>query len=279
VQQKPMSRIIQLVELPEAIEHVRSSVVQIRVSDTIIGSGFFVTEQAHVITAKHVLDAAGGQAISVGLVGPSIEDERLTVGNIINSLGADVVAVDAINDLALLRLTKNPFAGELPVLIQMPGGADISSPYGVSSPDLERPADGVAIAASGYPLANDLLITSSGTIASGWISDRDAAELLRSEKPRSHDRAIRYLADLEVNGGNSGGPVFRIDSGEVLGVCVATQNALVMFADQQGGPATVERRPLVYSSGLTIVVPARYVDALLDEHGLVWGAGSGDGPS
>lgn len=31
-------------------------------------------------------------------------------------------------------------------------------------------------------------------------------------------------------------------------------------------------RPLVYSSGLTVVVPAKYVVALLDQHGVQWGA-------
>jgi hypothetical protein len=44
--------------------------------------------------------------------------------------------------------------------------------------------------------------------------------------------ADRYLADLEVNGGNSGGPVYRLTDAAVIGVCVATQTA----------PGSVRRR-------------------------------------
>ncbi len=76
--------------------------------------------------------------------------------------------------------------------------------------------------------------------------------------------ATGYLADLEVNGENSGGPVYRQEDGAVIGVCVATQNAFVDFGDADGGVVFAEGRPLVYSSGLTVIVPSKHVVALLE---------------
>lgn len=172
--------------------------------------------------------------------------------------------------MALLRLQANPFAGETPIPIQI-GDTVITGLHGVCEPDLERPVDGAGVAASGYPLQNSALVTNAGGIASAWLTDREAAALLRLEDPHTRESADRYLADLEVNGGNSGGPVYRVDTGRVIGVCRATQSAPVTFGDEEGGAVIPEGRgPLVYSSGLTVVVPAKYVAKFLDENGLAW---------
>jgi len=102
------------------------------------------------------------------------------------------------------------------------------------------------------------------------LDDKDVAALLQRKDPQSHGSVDRYLADLQVNGGNSGGPVYKVDAAAVIGVCVATQTASVMFGNQPGGPAVADGRPLVYSAGLTIVVPAKYVVAFLNQNGLAW---------
>jgi S1-C subfamily serine protease len=275
-------------ELSAAIEQVRPSVVQIRLHDAILGTGFFVDEQAHIVTAKHVLDSGRQLAqqagvdpdFAAGMAAPNMEGASvggvtgLTVMRSFTIIGCDVVDEDAMNDLALLRMRANPFQGEVPVLIQA-GDTAITGLHGVAPPDLDRPEDGALVAASGYPLASDALVTNAGCIASAWMTDRDAAALLRMQDPRFAESVDRYLADLEVNGGNSGGPVYRIDTGHVVGVCVATQNAYVMFGDEQNGPVVADGRPLVYSSGLTIVVPAKYVTALLKQHDLVWDSPQG----
>lgn len=258
--------------------------MQIRFGDAILGTGFFVGEQAHVITAKHVID--GGRSVAqrrgvapnfaAGMAAPNMQNAsiggatNITMTRNFTVIGCDVVAEDSINDLALLRLTANPFAGEVPTLIQI-GETSITGLHGICAPDVDRPVDGTAVAASGYPLKNDALVTNSGCIASGWLTDRDAAALLQQQDPQSRDSVDRYLADLEVNGGNSGGPVYRANTACVIGVCVATQNAFVTFGDQEGGVVSANGRPLVYSAGLTIVVPAKYVVAFLDQNGLMWG--------
>jgi hypothetical protein len=160
------------------------------------------------------------------------------------------------------------------------GDTVITGLHGVCEPDLERPVDGAGVAASGYPLQNSALVTNAGGIASAWLTDREAAALLRLEDPHTRESADRYLADLEVNGGNSGGPVYRVDTGRVIGVCRATQSAPVTFGDEEGGAVIPEGRgPLVYSSGLTVVVPAKYVAKFLHENGLAWRREDGDQPA
>jgi hypothetical protein len=163
-------------------------------------------------------------------------------------------------------------------MIKVGSDIEIGGLHGVGTPDSERPADGLAVATSGYPLANPSMVTSSGIIASGWLTDDDAAQLLRRDNPGAPSHVVRYLADMEVNGGNSGGPVYSVDTVAVIGVCVATQSALV--TGKGGNPVVAEGSPLFYSSGLTVVVPARYVISLLERNGLAWGqAGTDDQPA
>jgi S1-C subfamily serine protease len=152
---------------------------------------------------------------------------------------AHVVSEDVANDLAILQATQNPFRDGLPILIAV-NEIQVRSEVGVASLNAERPPEGVPVASSGYPLSNSVLITNAGVIASAWATAPDD----------------RYIADLEVNPGNSGGPVYLVEDGSVIGVCVATQTAPVRW---RGEPFSVQGAPLIYSSGLTVVIPSRHV--------------------
>ncbi|NIV76384.1 MAG: hypothetical protein GWN37_16565 [Gammaproteobacteria bacterium] len=117
---------------------------------------------------------------------------------------------------------------------------------------------------SGYPLNRPVLISNSGIVASSW--DFDVAETPIPNAPPGFsmpDVGDVYLADIEVNPRNSGGPVYLVDDASTIGVCVATQQAPVM--DERGEHWKIEGRSLTYSSGLTVVVPSRYVTQLLEE--------------
>lgn len=121
---------------------------------------------------------------------------------------------------------------------------------------LARPDEGETVAVSGYPLSSPVLVTTSGAIASSW-------EIAEKDLPRqvpgwfiSH-LSDSYLADLHVAHGNSGGPVYSVADGSVIGVCVA------MLPDELEPKAA-------YNSGLSIMVPAKYVVALLTKHNLRW---------
>jgi S1-C subfamily serine protease len=74
-----------------------------------------------------------------------------------------------------------------------------------------------------------------------------------------------YWADVEVNPGNSGGPSYRVEDGSVIGVCVASP--LVPIYKQSGGPAQeIGGERLMYSSGLTLIIPAKYAFDLVRLH-------------
>ena len=110
---------------------------------------------------------------------------------------------------------------------------------------------------SGYPLSYPTLITTAGIIASAW--DSNSMDVVPEGAPPGFtipDMPDSYLADVAVNPGNSGGPVYLQDDGSVIGVCVA-------FTIAEAGNGGV---PLRYNSGLSIVVPIRYAVDLLSRH-------------
>jgi S1-C subfamily serine protease len=133
----------------------------------------------------------------------------------------------------------------------------INALFGLAPLTLDRPRDGEDVAVSGYPLASPTLITTSGIIASAWATE--TMNVVPEGAPEGFtmpDIADSYIADVAVNPGNSGGPVYLRDVGHVIGVCVAFE---VAEADADG-------IPLRYNSGLTIVVPITYGLDLLARH-------------
>jgi hypothetical protein len=194
----------------------------------------------------------------------------------------DLLSVVPEHDLAVGRLAENVVAGEWdPGLVPVVDGVRVPPLAGIATLDTARPREGDAVAVSGYPFAMNSLVTNSGCIASAFLPTF-ANDPIPDPPPQPPDdvgspgetRQVeiftpgppageRYLADLEVNGGNSGGPVYRVDTGAVIGVCVATRSAPVTRA---GNPVVIKGEMLAYSSGLTVVIPAKYVDAMLREH-------------
>jgi S1-C subfamily serine protease len=229
-----------------------------------LGTGFFVNDGAFVITARHVITegraqlgqlAAGRKGMVVGL---AIQNSDKMRGNFLQ-VGFDVVVEDEANDLTLIRLQQNPFAGEVTSGIQI-GDEMVALPVGVGGLVMRRPVDGEAVAVSGYPLNEPVLITTSGHVASAWASEtvqvRPRGAPAGFEMPKMLDR---YLVDVEVNPGNSGGPVYRVEDAGIIGVAISTKAAPVRGRVND---------PAVYGVGLAHVVPAQYVVDLLNKHGV-----------
>jgi S1-C subfamily serine protease len=259
-------------DLKTAIKAISPGVVQIRgTSDPMqihpLGTGLLVNDHAFVVTAKHVIEGARklrahvpSLSVGVGLAHANTENMRANF----TVVGFDLVAENERHDLALLRLRQNPFRGEVGTGIVI-GDQAVQLPHGVVTLDSDRPHDGEMVASTGYPLTNAVLITSVGHVASAWASDIKEMPIPGVPGRTMPDVADAYVVDMEVNPGNSGGPVYAVESGPVIGVCVASQLAPVRFMDT-GDPAAVDGRSLSYSSGLTIVVPARYVAEMLERH-------------
>jgi S1-C subfamily serine protease len=141
----------------------------------------------------------------------------------------------------------------------------------------KRPEEGEPIAVSGYPFQGNVLITTSGFIASSW--NIRFSEIQRAGAPAGFhtlDVADIYLADIHVNGGNSGGPVYSVETGVLVGVCVSFDDAPVMLQampplpPQKPVPAVSDGRLLTYNSGIAAVVPSTYVIELLKKNNVNW---------
>lgn len=245
-------------DLTDTIERVRSAVVQIVWTELApptaswpLGTGFFVSDSAHVITANHV--AVRGEEL---LRARHAKDPRVGVGlayeNAADARGRfhvrpfEIVARDKAHDLALLKVNPNPFASLTNLEpIRLPAVASLSP---------KRPRDGVAIALSGYPLRKPVLVTTAGIIASSWAVEVQPGE----DRPEIHDV---YLADAVSNGGNSGGPVYRQNDGVVVGVLVASEMEAAQLTDDEGNYVDAD---VFSNAGISVVTPSSYVVALLE---------------
>ena len=135
-----------------------------------IGTGFLIGQRT-LATAAHVVEGADGLAVTVG-------DD---------SYGAEVIGIDPVTDLALVRLDA-PVQGHI---------FDFAS---------EDPTPGTDVAAIGFPL------NEPKTLTVGTVSGLD-----RTIDIDGVPRSGLLQTDTAVNPGNSGGPLVT-SQGEVVGV-------------------------------------------------------------
>jgi len=196
----------------------------------------------------------------LGMAIPNLTGPPVTIRSSFGIVEAEVVEEDPRHDVALLRAADNPFSSGRSSGVQQVGSAVTVNPlYGLADFSDAPVRDGEHIAVSGYPLAEPALITTSGGIASAFGTD--VAEVQAPRGPVGltiPDTADSYLADVAVNPGNSGGPVYRTSDGTVIGVCVAFKVASAQLETQPS--------PFFYNSGLSVVVPIKYGLDLVSRH-------------
>ena len=246
------------------------------------GTGFIVNEDGYVITALHVLSffdnvhgfpvgghtyPAGRNRLLVGIPFANTDTGRLKMRAAYSEISFTVVDTDSVHDLALLKIERRGF-----VL----GAARPRTAKYVATFSVARPEDGEEIAVSGYPLGKSVLVTTSGAVASSWGYEETNEALLGRPGLTVPGTKDIFLVDLHLNHGNSGGPVYSIETGAVVGVADAyALEDNVMLAPSPGDkpdPAfdQASGRALVTNAGLGIVVPARYVVALLEKNNVKW---------
>ena len=219
-----------------------------------LGTGFVISLEGYVVTANHVVEEGFKilesiqseiKTLSIGFAYPNTQQMR---GNF-TLMDFDLIETDKIHDIALLKLKSEeipPMFGNVPSLKLEPVILN-----------LDRPEDGVAIGISGYPLNQSVLVTNGGFMATSWAFELQELKLPGTpEFYRKLDIADSYLADINVNPGNSGGPVYLASDGSVIGVCVGYLPTTVR--DDKGGVTNYH-----YNTGLAVVVPSRYVSDLL----------------
>jgi S1-C subfamily serine protease len=240
----------------EAIARMRSSIVSINEGDPMqpIGSGVIVRGSADdgmVATALHVVRDVAADDLQIGFPVPPSEQGRGSV----TMLGATVVATDERNDLALLEMEHNTF-----VTRGVPHPSGGRYPATVAELEAERPEDGEDVMISGFPLGYRYVVNSAGIIACSWGNHQILED---PEKEHTADVPLdRYLVDISVNPGNSGGPCYRASDQRVLGICEALQLVEVSRAD--GSAVDEAHGAALQKADITFVVPAKYVIALLE---------------
>jgi S1-C subfamily serine protease len=254
---------------------MRSSIVSISEGDPTqpIGSGVIVRggrgEDGIVATALHVVRDVAADELRIGFPVPPSEELR----DGLTMLGAAVVGIDEDNDLAVLRMQNNA-----PLTEGLPHPSGGRYPATVAELEAGRPEDGENVMISGFPLGYRYVVNSTGIIASSWGDQGVHQNLEDVRTGLTVDVPLdRYLVDVNVNEGNSGGPCYRVTDQRVLGICEAIH---LIEVDVRAGAAGSDdervvdpvsalplddaQRAVFQKADITFVVPARYVIRLLE---------------
>ncbi|MEH6648978.1 MAG: serine protease [Motiliproteus sp.] len=226
--------------LPDTLTRIKPSIMGIgthlptrRPPSRFLGTGFVVGDGTYVVTNAHVVD----------LKLDGIKSERLVVfvgsGRNTRMHEAVVATIDRNYDLAVLKISR-----KLPALT-------LSSKHSVR--------EGEVYAFTGFPIGSVLglyPVTHKGMIASITpmaIPSPSSAQLNARKIRRLRDPVTAYQLDAISYPGNSGSPLFDVDSGEVVGVL------------NQVFVKTTKEDILSKPSGISYAVPVRYLRPLLDK--------------
>lgn len=197
------------------------------------GTGFMVGDGHLAVTNAHVLDRLPDAQIRSNLA------VQVRTANGWELRGATLLDVDSPHDLALLRVEGAP----LPVL---------------ALGDSDAVHEGRSIAFTGFPIGGALGYTA--VTHRGMVSAVTPVALPAARAGQLNPAAIHRLRegpfmvfqlDATAYPGNSGGPLFDPDSGEVLGVV------------NMGVVKGTKESALTNPSGISFAVPSKFVAALL----------------
>ena len=204
------------------------------------GNGFFINRQGYLLTAAHVLSQLnqGGQPFV--LLRSKHAPPRL--------VKAEVIGVDTEHDVAILRVTPNPFAGKY---------FDV----GVLQLTTEKPVRGRQVSAEALrpsrlkdPHSFDAPVEEK---AAGEVLDYTTSELERGK-----GKSELFLFNHEILRGQSGAPVLMSDSGQVVGL---VEGRWLHPGSVLGAGAAMPQ-----SSTLGAAVPIHYAIELLEQKGIAW---------
>jgi S1-C subfamily serine protease len=202
------------------------------------GTGFVAAEGNLVVTNAHVLSeqatARAGEPGTRQVVqvwrGPRQWEMR----------EASVVRVDPARDLALLRVDGTPVP---PMMLADPASVN----------------EGLSIAFIGFPIGG--VLGYAPVTHRGIVSSITTVALPAAQAGQLNERAVRRIAegnfeiyqlDAVAYPGNSGGPVFNADTGEVVGVI----NMVMVRGTRESA--------LSNPTGLTYAIPVKFVRELIE---------------
>ncbi len=229
--------------LPEAVAALKPSVVAVGTYDALAnprfnfrGTGFIVGDGRQLATNAHVIpdEAALRQRLVLQIAG----NRNATGDRAPETRQLTVLAVDPVHDLALLQIAGAP----LPAVTLADGGA----------------REGQAVAFTGFPIGGLLgfsPVTHRATISSITpiaLPPPNARQLDAAAVSRLRQGPFDiYQLDGTAYPGNSGGPLFDADTGQVLGI--------VNMVLVKGSRESVLSQP----SGISYAIPVRFLRDLL----------------
>ena len=260
--------------LSDRIDHIRGSVVRVTVrfedGQTSSGSGFVVNKDGNVVTANHVVNPLGKTIAEVKRASILVEQPvpattlpSVTITSSFVSAIAKIVATDSAHDIAILAAPD--------IMTDIRGvRKDIATKVVPARLVDFTIRDGEPVFVSGYPLEMPVLITNSGFVASSAPITTDPV-----------DRSLldTYWLDIQANHGNSGGPVFSLQTGYVIAIQVGVvltaveyldppnEKVVLQVTDPQGKVAS---KMIGYNAGIAKVVPAKYIENLLIKNGILF---------
>src|SRR5271156_4058343 len=222
------------------------------------GNGFFINNDGYLVTAAHVLSQLhGGQPyllLRVRSAAPRF-------------VAAQVVAIDSDHDVAILRATPNPFAGNFSVSFLNIDHADPAAGERVLAAALRpfKPRDS-------YTLEAALEERSAGEVLNFQFSKLDQSGAVDTEI---------FLFAHKIQPGQSGAPVLSLDSHEVVGFVegqwLRAKVSGVAPAPKEPAPGQPTNGPsLPPPAAATItaapgaVIPMHYAIALLQANHVRW---------
>jgi serine protease Do len=230
-------------DLPTTVSRIKPSVLVVgsyRATDSprfrMRGTGFVVADGNHAVTNAHVLAEA-----TENRDGMSIVVQVRRPGGELSMRQASIVSVDRVHDLALVRFE---------------GAA--APPLRVGDSGAVR--EGQAVAFMGFPIGGALGF--SPVTHRALVSSITPAALPTPTAGQLNAATIRsvragpfdiFQLDGTAYPGNSGGPLFDPDSGDVLGV--------VNMVFIKGSRESALSQP----SGISYAIPSRFVVELIEE--------------
>jgi TonB family protein len=204
------------------------------------GNGFFINDRGYLLTAAHVLSQLSDAPPYVVLRLPMAPPRMLK---------AAVIAIDRDHDVALLRVTPNPFEGKYQVRFL--------------SLAVERPAASQNVLAAALRPSR---LKDPHTF-DAFSEDRPAGRVLAyefSQLDKGLPDTELLLFGHEVLLGDSGAPVVSAESQAVVGLIEGRWlRAAAASLATASGPA---------AGGVGAVVPVHYAISLLQQHGVTWHA-------
>ena len=149
------------------------------------GSGFFISRQGHIVTNYHVVEETSELYTKINLNGQ------------IEKLPLKIVAKDKVNDLVILKVDRAGF--DL--------GKEI--PYGIEFNTMDV---GEEVFTLGYPMVD--VMGEELKFTDGKISAKSGID----------GDITTYQITTPIQSGNSGGPLFQEESGNIVGIVSATLN-------------------------------------------------------